>query len=80
MSQQPLYNLYMTTLVGSQERGDTTVINSLEGKGGREGEREREEERGKGKSVKENLKISPQYFTHIHNKFYLPPPQCYVVN
>ena len=46
MSQQPLNNLYVTTLVGSQERGDTTVINSLEGKGGREGRRERKRERG----------------------------------
>ena len=55
MSQEPLHDFDMTALVGSQERSDTTVINSLEGgeKGGggegREGGREKEGEGERGR-------------------------------
>ena len=57
VSKKPLHHLNVTTLVGSQERSDATMINSLEGRGKREGERkerereserERERERGGG--------------------------------
>ena len=53
MSKKPLHHLYVTTLVGGQERSDATMINSLERRGKREGGREREDEGRKGSERRE---------------------------